>query len=280
MKTIIITGSNSGIGKEAALNLAKSGHRILMLCRNSEKSMTVNKKIVSQSGNENVFLISVDLSDSRSICFAVEKIKKDFPVIDVLVNNAGVYKVKRQETDNGVEMTFAVNFLAPFMLSLMLLDNIEASGDGRIINVVSELYKNGSIDFDNLMLENGYKAGDAYANSKLASVLFTVDLAERVKDKGISVNALHPGVLATDSFRDYPRFLTRILNLFLEKPYQGGERIAYLAVSEEVKDVSGKYFYKSEVREINTHNLANDTTGKLWQLAEELTGQEYIEGKT
>jgi NAD(P)-dependent dehydrogenase (short-subunit alcohol dehydrogenase family) len=280
MKTIIITGSNSGIGKEAAFNLANSGHRTLMLCRNSEKSMKVHKEIVSQSGNENVFLISADLSNPRSICSAVENIKKDFPVIDVLVNNAGVYKVKRQETDNGVEMTFAVNFLAPFMLSLTLMDNLEASGNGRIINVVSELYKNGSIDFDNLMLENSYKAGDAYANSKLASVLFTLDLAERVKDKGISVNALHPGVLATDSFRDYPRLLTRTLNLFLEKPNRGGERIAYLAVSDEVKDVSGKYFYKSEEREIDTPNLARDTTGKLWQLAEELTEQEYIEEKT
>jgi NAD(P)-dependent dehydrogenase (short-subunit alcohol dehydrogenase family) len=280
MKTIIVTGSNSGIGKEAALNLAKSGHRILMLCRDSEKSMKVHQEIVSQSGNENVFLISVDLSDPHSIRSAVEKINKDYPVIDVLLNNAGVYKVRRQEADNGVEMTFAVNFLAPYMLSLMLLDNLEASGNGRIINVVSELYKNGSIDFDNLMQENSYKVGDAYANSKLASVLFTVDLAESVKDKGISVNALHPGVLATDSFRDYPRFLTRILNLFLEKPNKGGERIAYLAVSDEVKYVSGKYFYKSEQQEIDTPNLASDTTGKLWQLAEQLTGQEYIEGKT
>ena len=272
MKTIIITGSNSGIGKEAALNLAKSNHCILMLCRDSEKSVKAHQEIVSRSGNENISLITVDLSDPISIRSAVEKIKNEYQVIDVLVNNAGVYKVKRQETHNGLEMTFAVNFLATFMLSQMLMENLQASGNGRIINVVSELYKNGSIDFDNLMLENGYKAGDAYANSKLASVLYTVELAERESCNGISVNALHPGVLATDSFRDYPRLLTKILNLVLEKPQKGGERIAYLAVSEEVKDVSGKYFYKTEEREIEIPNLASDTTEKLWRLSEELTG--------
>ena len=242
MKTIIITGSNSGIGKEAARNLAKSGHRILMLCRDSEKSKQVQREIISQSGNENVFLIPVDLADPVSIRSAVAQIKSANPVIDVLVNNAGIYKVKRQETTSGVEMTLAVNFLAPFMLSQMLLENLQASGNGRIINLVSELYKNGSIDFDNLMLEKGYKAGDAYANAKLATVLYTVTLAKRVENTGLYVNAMHPGVLATDAFRDYPALLTKVLNLFLEKPHKGGERIAYLAVSDESASCFRKIF--------------------------------------
>jgi len=271
MKTIIVTGSNSGIGKEAAHHLAKSGHRILMLCRDSEKSRQVHREVISQSGNNKVFLIPVDLSDPCSIRPAVEQIKSEYPVIDVLVNNAGIYKVKRQETPSGVEMTLAVNFLASFMLSQMLLENLQASGNGRIINVVSEQYKNGSIDFDNLMLEKGYKAGDAYANAKLATVLYTVELAKRVKNTGLCVNAMHPGVLATGAFRDYPALLTKILNLFLEKPHKGGERIAYLAVSNEVQAVSGKYFYKTEARAIEIPNLANDTTERLWRLAEELT---------
>ena len=272
MKTIIITGSNSGIGKEAAHILAKSGNRILMLCRDSSKSRQAQQEIVSQTGNENVTLIPVDLSDLGSIRLAVEQIKGEYPVIDVLVNNAGIYKVKRQETPSGIEMTLAVNFLAPFMLSQMLLENLQASVNGRIINVVSELYKNGSIDFDNLMLEKGYKAGDAYANAKLATVLYTAELAKKVKTTGLCVNAIHPGVLATNAFRDYPALLTKTLNLFLEKPQKGGERIAYLAVSEEVTAVSGKYFYKTEERQIETPNLASDPTEKLWRLAERLTG--------
>lgn len=272
MKTIIVTGSNSGIGKEAALNLAKSGHRILMLCRDSEKSEQVFKKILTQSGNENVFLIPVDLSDPLSIRVAVEKVKSQYQKIDVLVNNAGVYKVKRQETASGVEMTFAVNFLAPFMLSQMLLENLEASGNARIINVVSELYKSGSIDFDNLMSKTGYKAGNAYANSKLASVLYTVELAKGTRDKGITVNALHPGVLATNSFRDYPNFIMKIVNLFLENPKKGGERITYLAISDEVKEISGRYFYKTEEREIVISAQESGKIEKLVQIAKELTG--------
>jgi NAD(P)-dependent dehydrogenase (short-subunit alcohol dehydrogenase family) len=124
------------------------------------------------------------------------------------------------------------------------------------------------------MLEDGYKVGDAYANSKLASVLFTVELAKRMKNKGITVNAMHPGVLATDSFRDYPSFLMKFLNLFLEKPQKGGERIAHLAVSVEVEGISGKYFYKTEEREIDISGQASDTTEKLWKIAEELTGLE------
>jgi len=272
MKTIIVTGSNSGIGKEAALNLAKSGHRILMLCRDSEKSEQVHKEIVAQTGNEHVFLFPADLSDPNSIRAVVAQIKRQYPKIEVLVNNAGLYKVKRGETEDGVEMSLAVNFLAPFMLSQMLLENLEASGNGRIINVVSELYKSGSIDFDNLMLTTRYKAGTAYASAKLATVLYTVELAKRTSIRGVSVNALHPGVLVTGAFRDYPKFLVKFMNLFLENPKKGGERIAYLATSDAVQGISGKYFYKTEEREIDISGQASDTTERLWRIAEELTG--------
>lgn len=269
MKTIIVTGSNSGIGKQAALNLANSGHRILMLCRDSEKSVQAQTEIITQSGNENVFLIPGDLSDQDSIHAAVEQIKNQYQEIDVLVNNAGVYKVKREETASGIELNFAVNHLASFMLSRMLLENLEASGNGRIINVVSELYKNGTIDFEDLMLKNGYKAGQAYANSKLACVLYTVELT---KQTSVTVNALHPGVLATSAFRDYPGFVIKFVNLFLEKPQRGGERIAHLATSDAVKGISGRYFYKTEEREIDIPAQEREKTEKLWQVSEELTG--------
>ena len=271
MKTIIVTGSNSGIGKEAALQLAQAGHLVLMLCRDSEKSREAYQEIVLHAKNENVVLIPVDLSEPASIRSAVAQIKTISPTIDVLVNNAGLYKVKRAENSSGIEMSFAVNFLAVFMLSQLLLPNLQASGNGRVINVVSELYKNGKIDFDNLMLEAGYKVGDAYANSKLATVLFSAEFAKRVIDKGITVNALHPGVLATDAFRDYPKFLQRVLNLFLEKPGKGGERITYLATSEEVARKTGKYFFKLEERDIELSPDDLEVTPKLWQIAEELT---------
>lgn len=271
MKTMIVTGSNSGIGKEAALILAKSGHRILMLCRNSEKSRQAQQAIRTQSGNEQVYLIPVDLADRASIYAAVEQIKAQFPEIDVLINNAGLYKVKRAETADGIELSLAVNFLGPYVLSQLLLDNLEASGNGRIVNVSSELYKNGTIDFDNLMMKTGYKVGSAYANSKLAAILYTAELAKRTQAKGITVNALHPGVLATNAFREYPGFVVKFLNLFLEKPHKGGERIAYLAASADVAGVTGKYFYKTEERAVDIAAEEQGKTEKLMQVAQDLT---------
>ncbi len=272
MKTIIVTGSNSGIGKEAALMLAESGHRILMLCRDSDKSREAQAEILAQSGNKDVHLFAVDLADQASVRAVADQIKHEFDAIDVLVNNAGVYKTKRAVTPDGIEMTFAVNYLAPFMLTQLLLDTLRASGDARIVNVISELYKNGTIDFDNLMLEHDYKAGRAYANSKLACALFTIELANRTLNEGITVNALHPGVLATDAFRDYPDFVMKVVNLFLEKPEKGGERIAYLAVSEDVRGQSGNYFYKSEPREFEISVEERSQTQRLWQVSDELCG--------
>ncbi len=272
MKTIIVTGSNSGIGKEAALNLAKAGHRILMLCRDSEKSIQARDEVISQSGNKNVILFPVDLAEPQSIRTTVEAIKNQYEEIDVLVNNAGLHKAKRAETADGIEMTFAVNYLAPFMLSELLLENLEASGNGRIINVNSDVYKGGSIDLADLMMEKGYKAGAAYSNSKLANILNTIELAKRTRGKGVTVNAMHPGVLATSVFRDYPTWIMKVVNLFLEKPEKGGQRIAYLAISDEVKEITGSYFYKTEKRAFKISDQDLSKTEKLRQIAEELTG--------
>ncbi|MBC8505359.1 MAG: SDR family NAD(P)-dependent oxidoreductase [Anaerolineales bacterium] len=247
-----------------------------MLCRDGKKSEQAHKEITTKSSNENVFLIPVDLSERLSIRAAVKQIKSQYPKIDVLVNNAGVYKVKREETVSGIEMSFAVNYLAPFMLSQMLIENLEASGNGRIINMVSELYKSGAIDFENIMMETGNKVGSAYANSKLAVVLYTIELAKRTREKGIAVNAMHPGVLATSAFRDYPNLMVKFMSLFLEKPQKGGERIAYLATSDAVNEVSGKYFYKLEEKEIDIPGQEKNKTQKLWQITEELTGLEFV----
>ncbi|MBU4255365.1 MAG: SDR family NAD(P)-dependent oxidoreductase, partial [Acidobacteria bacterium] len=228
MKTIIITGSNSGIGKEAAVILAKQSHTVVMLSRPGEKSVQAREEIISRSRSQNVFLIPADLSEPDSIREAVDFIKKSHPVVDVLVNNAGIYHVKREETSKGIEVSFAVNFLAPFMLTRLLLENVEASGNGRIINVVSELYRKGSIDADDPLREKRYKGQMAYANAKRACVMDTFALADKTRGKGVTVNALHPGLLATSVFRDYPAFLVKFLNLFLEHPKKGGERIVHL----------------------------------------------------
>ena len=271
MKNIIITGSNSGIGKEAALILAKEGHCILMLSRDSEKSKQAHQEILAESGNENVFLIPVDLSDQDSIRNAVAEIKSRFDQIDVLVNNAGVVNMKRIETDDGIEENFAVNFLAPYILSELLLEKIAASEEGRIINLVSELYKRGTIDLDNLMLRDGYRSTYAFANSKLALLLYTINLAHRTEDQDITVNALHPGTVATSLFRDFPGIILKFMNLFAEKPQKGGQRIAYLATSDEMSGISGKYFFKDGQKELDLNPQEKDKSGALFAIAEELT---------
>ncbi len=270
MKTIIITGANSGIGKEATLQLAQTGHQVLMLSRDSEKSRIAQQEIVEATGNQNVVLIPVDLAETASIRQAVAEIQANYPKIDVLINNAGIYKVKRAENSNGIEISFAVNYLATFMLSQFLIDNLATSGNGRIVNVVSELYKSGKINFDDLMLEKNYKVGDAYANAKYASVLFSAELAQKVKEKGVTVNTLHPGVLATEAFRDYPKLLTKLMNLFLEKPQKGGERIVYLATDDAVANTTGKYFYKLDEREIEISPEEKEITERLWKLSEDM----------
>ncbi|MBT3323250.1 MAG: SDR family oxidoreductase [Anaerolineae bacterium] len=270
MKTIIVTGANSGIGKEAALRLAQAGNQVIMLSRDSEKSRTAQQEIISATGNQNVVLIPVDLAEPSSIRQAVAEIQEKYPKIDVLVNNAGLYKVKRDENSTGVEMSFAVNYLATFMLSELLLDNLATSGNGRIVNVVSELYKSGKINFDDLMLENGYKVGNAYANTKYAAVLYSAELAQRVKEKGITVNTLHPGILGTDVFRDFPKFLSKVMSIFLEKPEKGGERIIYLATDNAVAHTTGKYFYKLDEHDIEISAEEKGITERLWKLSEEM----------
>ena len=270
MKTIIVTGANSGIGKEAALQLAQAGNQILMLSRDSEKSRIAQQEIISATGNQNVMLITVDLAEPSSIRQAVAEIQEKYPKIDVLVNNAGLYKVKRGENSTGIEMSFAVNYLATFMLCQLLIDNLAASGNGRIVNVVSDMYKSGKINFDDLMLENGYKTGAAYANTKYAAVLYSAELAQRLKEKGITVNTLHPGMLGTDVFREYPKFLSKVMNILLEKPEKGGERIVYLATDAAVANTTGKYFYKLDERDVEIFADEKEITERLWKLSEEM----------
>lgn len=249
MKTIIVTGANSGIGKHAARILAADNHRVLMLSRESEKSRRALTEIRAATGNDDVHLFPVDLAEQSSIRAVVDRLCATYSAIDVLVNNAGVYATKRSVTADSIEENFAVNYLAPFMLSELLLDRLRAAGQARIVNVISARYKGGSLDLENLMLEQGYSADRAYANAKLACALYTIDLVQRVRADGITVNALHPGVLATDIFRALPTPIEKVLKLFLEKPEVGGERIARLAVADDVADLSGAYIHKDEVRD-------------------------------
>ncbi|MCY3411994.1 MAG: SDR family NAD(P)-dependent oxidoreductase [Candidatus Heimdallarchaeota archaeon] len=266
-KVCVITGANSGIGKATALEMAKKDYIILMVARDSEKSRQAFNEIKSESKNEDVYLYYADLSSQQSIRDLVSRIKAKVDMIDVLINNAGVLKRKEEYTVDGIEVTLAVNYLAPFLLTMLLLDKIKKSQNGRIVNVTSELYKNGVIDFNNN--NSKFNGNDAYAISKKLMVYFTQYLAKQ--EPSITVNCLHPGVIATDSFREYPKIISKMLNFFLPKPHRAAAIISYLSTDPSLQSVSGKYFYKNEEKDVIEEANHAQLLDKIWKYSCETT---------
>lgn len=267
-KTCLITGCSTGIGKQVAIQLAKKNFNIIMLVRDSDKSRNAFEEVQALSSNPNIKMFYVDLSSQESITSAAEMIKNDYQQIDILINNAGVFKRTFDKTDDGFEMTFAVNYIAPFHLTNLLLPLIEKSSQGRIINLTSELYKKGKAIIDQSSSNNKFDGGKAYANSKMLVVLFTKELARRLENKNVTVNCVHPGVIGTDVFREYPKLFSSLLNLLISKPELGAEPVLYLATSPDLQNISGEYFNKS--KRTPTVDLANDNkiAERIWQETE------------
>jgi NAD(P)-dependent dehydrogenase (short-subunit alcohol dehydrogenase family) len=272
IKTCLITGSNSGIGKATAIEMAQRGYNILMLCRDSEKSRNAQAEIKAGSNEIKVDLVYVDFSSLKSVEHAASEITQKYDSIDVLINNAGVVKRKLSISEDGLEMNLAVNFLAPFYLTNLLLPLLKQSDSARIINVTSELYKNGKIDMDNDYSRTKYQGNRVYANAKLWVVLFTYQLAEILADEKITVNCVHPGVIQTDAFRDYPVWYNKMLGIFLSEPEEGAKPLVYLATSDEVNEFSGKYYSKSKLRETTKNTQDREQWKLVWNRACELTG--------
>ena len=238
-KVCMITGANSGIGKTTAKGLARLGATVVLVCRNKEKGNKALEEIKSETGNDKIDLLIADLSSQKSIRDLASNFKTKYAKLDVLINNAGVYRNKRTLTEDGIETTFAVNHLAPFLLSNLLLDELKASPSSRIIIVASGLERQGKINFDDLQCENGYSGFGAYNQSKLANVLFTYELARRLEGTGITVNCLQPGFVRTNLIRER-RLVTFLLKPLQITPEKGAETSIYLASSAEVEGVSGK----------------------------------------
>ena len=197
-KVCIVTGSNSGIGKETAFALAEMGATVIMVIRSQEKGKVALDEIVSKTGNNSVSLMTCDMSSMASVRDFAAEFKKKYDRLDVLVNNAGAEYVKRQVTSEGFEKTFAVDYLAPFLLTYELLDLLKASAPSRIVNVSSGLAKNGKVNFDDLQNENNYKGMQAYSNAKLMLMMFTYELSRKLEGTGVTVNVLMPGFVATN----------------------------------------------------------------------------------
>ncbi len=273
-KVCIITGGSSGIGKATALGLANKGANVVMVGRDRSRGEATRTEIVEKSGNELVDLMPADLSSQESIRQLAEDFTSRYGRLHVLINNAGVFISKRTVTVDGIETTFAVNHLAPFLLTNLLLDVLKASAPARIINVTSSGERSGTINFDDLQGEGRYSGFRAYNQSKLAMILFTYELARRLEGTGVTVNCVHPGVVVTNLGRGSSGafgLLLRLMRPFFSSPEKGAETPIYLASSPEVEGVSGKYFAKKAEAKSSERSYDTVTARRLWQVSAELT---------
>jgi NAD(P)-dependent dehydrogenase (short-subunit alcohol dehydrogenase family) len=267
-KIALITGCNTGIGKITAIELARQGYEVVMLVRDSQKSRDAREAIKAASGSDRVQLFYVDLASLASIRQAAEQVKQQFSKIDLLINNAGILKKKKVPSTDGFELSIAVNYLAPFYLTQLLLPLVKKAESARIINLSSEMYKRGKVLIDQQFETEPFDGIQAYSDAKLLLVYFTKSLAKRLADHSITVNALHPGVVNTDVFREYPKWLSSLVGLFITSPQKGAQPTLYLATSEEVKDVTGAYFNKKQQNETIPKANDEELAEKIWAKTE------------
>jgi NAD(P)-dependent dehydrogenase (short-subunit alcohol dehydrogenase family) len=272
-KICLVTGGTNGIGKATAQALAQMGATVVIVGRSAPKTTQLVEEIRAASGNENVDSLLADLSSQQEVRRLANEFKGKYSRLHVLLNNAGAFFVKRQLSVDGIEMTFALNHLAYFLLTNLLLDTIQASASARIINVSSDAHTSGKIEFDNLQGERAFSPR-AYGNSKLANILFTLELARRLEGTGVTVNALHPGLVATGFAKNNGRLIAGLVSLFMplvgRSPEQGAETSIYLASSPSVEGITGKYFQDSHMVTPAPQASDREVARKLWDVSAEL----------
>jgi NAD(P)-dependent dehydrogenase (short-subunit alcohol dehydrogenase family) len=274
-KICLVTGATSGIGKVTAKELANQGATVVLVARDRIRGMATADEIRSVTGNGRVDALFADLSSQAEIRKLATEFKSRYTRLHVLVNNAGSQFNVRTTTIDGLERTFAVNHLAYFLLTNLLLETLVASAPARVINVASGAERAGHIDFDDLQGEKKYGTVRSYAQSKLANVLFTYELARRLEHTGVTVNTLHPGGVRTGFGRNNSGafgLLVRMLGPFLLTPEQGAETSIYLATSSDVDGVTGKYFVKKRVAKSAPESHDRNVARQLWDVSERLTG--------
>ncbi|XP_032398603.1 retinol dehydrogenase 14b [Etheostoma spectabile] len=279
-KTVIVTGANCGIGKALAGELLKLHARVIMACRDQRSAEEAAKDIKKQAGPEQgeVVIKHLDLASLRSVRQFCEEIQKEESRIDVLINNAGLYQCPYTKTEDGFEMQLGVNHLGHFLLTHLLLDLLKTSAPSRIVVVSSKLYKYGHINFDDLNSENNYDKAFCYSQSKLANLLFTLQLARQLEGTGVTVNALTPGIVRTRLGRHVqipllakPLFYLASL-FFFKSPLEGAQTPLYLACSPEVEGVSGKCFANCEEEELMAKATDDQAAKKLWDISRRMVG--------
>ncbi len=258
-KVILLTGATDGIGKQTAFALAEMGAILLIHGKDSNKGKKIRSQIFSRTGNPNVHYFNADFTSFDDITKLSVGIHNEVSHIDILINNAGVYENDKIILDSGIEKSFMVNHLAPFSLTLQLLDLLEKSENARIINVSSMIHAD-SIDFENLNGEKYFSGDSAYSLSKLCNILFTNELSSRLSGKNITVNSLHPGVINT-------KLLRAGWSGFGDSTTEGARRLIYLAESNDVKDVTGKYFMNDNITKSSPISYDKDVMKRLWDIS-------------
>ncbi len=274
-KICVITGANSGIGKETAKALAEVGAHIVMVCRNREKAESAREEIIRFSGNKKIDLFIADLSSLDDIRQLAEELKTHYDHIDVIIHNAGSTFMKREINADGQEMTFAVNYLAVYYLTLQILPLLKAAKQGRIVIVSSALEAMGHINWDDINYDRRpYNIINSYAQSKLLLIIFTKELAKRLSDTSITVNALHPGGVATNlgitNNNLFYKLVWKFIGWFMISAKKGAETSVYLASSPEFSAISGKFWSDKKIRKNNPAADAPGVGERLWKLSEQM----------
>ncbi len=274
-KICLITGATHGIGQAAAKGLAELGATVVIVGRNEVRCQSTIDAIKAETGNPDVNYLVADLAVQAQVQALSAEFKTRYQQLDVLVNNAAGIFFRRQLSADGIEMSFALNHLAYFLLTNLLLDTLKDSAPARIVNVSSNSHRGKHLDFDNLELKRGYWAGRAYGRSKLANLYFTYELARRLEDTGVTANAMHPGFVRTNMAANngwLVRLFLPVVHRNSLTPEQGASTAVYLASSPEVAGVTGKYFVRERVVPSDPASHDESAARRLWQVSEALTG--------
>lgn len=279
IKTTVITGATSGIGRETALALAKKDHALWLLVRNVMKGERLKDELVSATGNKDIHVVRCDLSDLQSVREAADELKTKLGAVNVLINNAGGMFAEREQNKDGYEMTFVTNHLGHFLLTLCITPLLE-KGQARVINVSSDAYKWGDADFDDIQWQqHKYNASKAYGRSKLFNIYFTKALAEKFAEKGITAFALHPGVVRTDfgaGAKGFMKLLLLVVRPFMIPPEKGAQTSIWLATEPGIEAKSSQFFIKCQLAKSSVLSWSEDNRNKLWDISKKLV-KKYLE---
>ena len=279
-RTVLVTGGTGGIGRATAIGLARLGARVGIVGRDPARAASTAEQLSSIGAVADVF--SADLSDQAQVRRLADEVRRTYPRLDVLVNNVGGFWAHRHLTADGLERTFAVNHLAPFLLTDLLADLLRASAPARVITVSSGAQAMGRLDLDDLQGERAYSGQRAYNQAKLANVMFTYELARRLAGTGVTANALHPGVVRTSFGREDPApgmsLLVRVVSPLFLTPERGARTSVYLASSPEVAEVTGQYFVRCRPKRSSERSYDTAAAARLWQISAELVGRSGNQG--